>query len=154
MVGDKNKKNKTKNSVEIEAYLKPSWVLASTKNYYKNISNLLRFLKLVICNSSENWFLPKLSVEYFYVYVCGKLEDAIYLKFIGTSPSFSFSDDNKMVTFLYDGPMKTFIYCLLMLTILLRAECLRCTWLLAEMKVATILGILPSSAPSFKSSLA
>ena len=31
MVGDKNKNNK-KNSVEIEAYLKPSWVLASTNN--------------------------------------------------------------------------------------------------------------------------
>jgi hypothetical protein len=38
----KQTKNKTKNSVEIEAYLKPSWVLASTnKYYYPAVSELI-----------------------------------------------------------------------------------------------------------------
>jgi hypothetical protein len=35
MVGDNNKKKKDDNSVEIEAYLKPSWVLTSTKRRRK-----------------------------------------------------------------------------------------------------------------------
>jgi hypothetical protein len=39
MVGDKNNKTK-KNLVEIEAYLKPSWVLASTKRQNQSLPTI------------------------------------------------------------------------------------------------------------------
>jgi hypothetical protein len=45
MVGDKEQDKKKKNSGEIEAYLKPSWVLASTKNIVSDqrLSSVMQF---------------------------------------------------------------------------------------------------------------